>query len=387
LFPSTYLPTIETIAGEIAANQAGCDLHCFNRTELEYVMKKNSLLTILFTGAMIMSHNAPAQDIPDPTTDPRINHEVRDFIKSLVVPGSPFLTPFYQLPGDQPRTILSEEQNKTPGDMSGVTITEKVITQDDRQVKIYIMKPQNVKGTPPVLFFIHGGVWLVGDFDNHKRFVRDLVVGSGAIAVFPEYSPLPGAVYPTQIEEIYAAFKWTGAHGHELGADTSRIAIAGNSVGGNMAAVLAMLAKERGGPAIKLQVLFWPATDASVDTASYHEFATGRFLGRDFMKYGWDLYVPKEDQRNDPHVSPLRATVDQLRGLPPALIQTEENDPLRDEGEAYARKLDAADVPVIATRYIGQIHDFGILNGIRKVPSTQEAIRQASAVIKEYLNQ
>lgn len=334
-----------------------------------------------------MSHNALAQDIPDATTDLRINHEVRDYLKSLGTPGSPFLTPFYALPGDQPRTILSAEQDKTPVDMSGVTITEKVITEDDRKVKIYIMKPQHVKGTPPVLFFIHGGVWLVGNFDNHKRFVRDLVVGSGAIAVFPEYTPLPGAVYPTQIEEIYAAFKWTGAHGHELGADTSRIAIAGNSVGGNMAAVLAMLAKERGGPAIKLQVLFWPATDASVDTASYHEFATGRFLGRDFMKYGWDLYAPNEDQRNDPHVSPLRASVDQLRGLPPALIQTEENDPLRDEGEAYARKLDAADVPVIATRYIGQIHDFGILNGIRKVPSTQEAIRQASAVIKEYLNQ
>jgi acetyl esterase/lipase len=148
-----------------------------------------------------------------------------------------------------------------------------------------------------------------------------------------------------------------------------------------MAAVLAMLAKERGGPAIKLQVLFWPATDASVDTASYHEFAPGRFLGQGFMKYGWDLYAPNEDQRDDPHVSPLRASVDQLRGLPPALIQTEENDPLRDEGEAYARKPDATDVPVIATRYIGQIHDFGVLNGIRKVPSTQKAIHQASAVI------
>lgn len=154
-------------------------------------MKKISLLTILFIGAMIMSHNALAQDIPDATTDLRINHEVRDYLKSLGTPGSPFLTPFYALPGDQPRTILSAEQDKTPVDMSGVTITEKVITEDDRKVKIYIMKPQHVKGTPPVLFFIHGGVWLVGNFDNHKRFVRDLVVGSGAIAVFPEYTPLP----------------------------------------------------------------------------------------------------------------------------------------------------------------------------------------------------
>jgi acetyl esterase/lipase len=162
------------------------------------------------------------------------------------------------------------------------------------------------------------------DFDNHKRFVRDLVVESGAIAVFPEYTPVPDAVYPTQLDECYAALKWTASHGHELGADSSRLAIAGNSVGGNMTAVLAMLAKERNGPKIKLQILFWPATDASVDTESYHEFATERFLARDFMKFGRDIYAPNADQRNDPHVSPLRASLEQLRGLPPALIQTEE---------------------------------------------------------------
>jgi acetyl esterase len=345
-------------------------------------MKRLLPLLILFTGVtMISSTFASAQQIPDAATDPRINHQVRAFLAELDKDSSPF----WLLPGPQVRATLTGLQDKTPVDMSGVTISERVIAQDGRSVKIYIVRPQDAEAKPPVLFFIHGGVWIAGDFDNHKRFVRDLVVGSGAIAVFPEYTPIPDAVFPTQIEECYAALKWTASHGGELGADTSRIAIAGNSVGGNMTAVMAMLAKERGGPALKVQILFWPATDASVDTQSYHEFATGRFLTRDFMKFGWDIYAPKPAQRNDPHVSPLRASLEELEGLPPALVQTEENDPLRDEGEAYAHKLDEAGVTVVATRYIGQIHDFGILNAIRDVPSTQAAIREATETLRQYL--
>jgi acetyl esterase/lipase len=345
-------------------------------------MNRRLPLLIIYAGAIFaMSNNVSAQQVPDAATDPRINHEVRKFLEEANKDASPF----WLLPGPQVRATLSGLQNKTPIDMSGVTISDKVITQDNRKVKIYIFRPENVKGTPPVLFFIHGGVWIAGDFDNHKRFVRDLAVGTGAVVVFPEYTPIPDAIYPTQIEECYAALKWTVSHGRDLDADPSRLAIAGNSVGGNMTAVVTMLAKERGGPKISFQVLFWPATDGSVDTVSYHEFATGRFLSRDFMKFGWDIYAPKPEQRDDPHVSPLRATLEQLSGLPPALVQTEENDPLRDEGEAYAHKLDQAGVTVIATRYVGQIHDFILLNGIKDVPSTQEALREAVAALKRYL--
>ncbi len=194
-----------------------------------------------------------------------------------------------------------------------------------------------------MLFFIHGGVWIVGNFQNHQRLLRDLVVGSGQVGVFVEYTPLPAAKFPTQLEESYAALTWTAEHASEFGADGSRIAVAGNSVGGNMSAALTLMTKDRHGPKISYQVLFIPATDASVDTASYHEFATGRFLARAFMKYGWDLYAPDAKTRDNPYVSPLRATNAELSGLPPALIITAENDPLRDEGEAYARKLkDAA---------------------------------------------
>jgi acetyl esterase len=155
------------------------------------------------------------------------------------------------------------------------------------------------------------------------------------------------------LEECYAALTWVSKHAGEFGADGTRIAVAGNSVGGNMAAALTLMTKDKSGPKISYQVLFVPATDTSVKTASYHEFATGRFLPRSFMKYGWDLYAPDAKTRNNPYVSPLRASDEELKGLPPALVVTAENDPLRDEGETYGRKLANAGVPVAATRYNG----------------------------------
>src|SRR5262249_46333660 len=298
---------------------------------------------------MIMMTQGAAPQIPNAATDTRIDPQVRSFLAELNKDSSPF----WELPQPKPQEILTGLQNKTPVDLSGVTTVEKTITQDGRTVKLFIMSPQQPAERPGVLFFVHGGVWIVGNFQNHQRLLRDLVVGSGQVGVFVEYSPLPAAKFPTQLEESYAALKWVAAHAREIGADGDRIAIAGNSVGGNMTAALTLMTKDRGGPKIAYQVLLIPATDASVDTASYHQFATGRFLPRAFMKYGWDLYAPDQKTRNNPYVSPLRATREQLKGLPPALVITAENDPLRDEGEAYARNLKEAGVPVTATRYNG----------------------------------
>jgi acetyl esterase/lipase len=174
-------------------------------------------------------------------------------------------------------------------------------------------------------------------------------------------------------------------HASEFGADGSRIAVAGNSVGGNMAAALPLMTKDRGGPKISYQVLMIPATNATVDTESYHAYGTGRFLARAFMKYGWDLYAPDTKTRDNPYVSPLRASTETLKGLPPALVITAENDPLRDEGEAYARKLKDAGVNVAAVRYNGTIHDFVLLNALRHVPSTEAAIEQINEGLKEHL--
>ncbi|GAB7527328.1 alpha/beta hydrolase [Paraburkholderia sp. 2C] len=327
---------------------------------------------------MIQTANAA----PDVANDPHLDPQVRNFL----VPLDKNPSPIWELPQPKPQQIITDLQNQTPVDMSGVTVSERTINEDGQSVKLYIMKPERPALHPGVLLFIHGGVWIVGNFDNHKRLLRDLVVGSRQIGVFVEYTPLPSARFPTQLDQSYAALKWVASHAAELGADGSRIAVAGNSVGGNMAAALTLMTKDRDGPKIRYQVLLIPATDASVDTDSYREFGTGRFLARDFMKYGWDLYAPDEATRNNPYVSPLRASLKELQGLPPALVITAENDPLRDEGEAYARKLKEAGVSVAAVRYNGTIHDFVLLNGLRHVPSTEAALEQASNGIREHLD-
>jgi len=334
--------------------------------------------TSLLAGAMIMTHSAIARDV---TTDPNLDPQVRAFLVEVNKNASPI----WELPQPKPQQIITGLQDQTPVDMSGITVTETSITHDGRQVKLYIMKPEQISGRPGVLLFVHGGVWIVGNFDNHKRLLRDLVVKSGQIGVFVEYTPLPEARFPVQLEQSYAALEWVAAHAAEFGADGSRIAVAGNSVGGNMTAALALMAKDRKGPKIAYQALLIPATDASVETQSYLDYGTDRFLARAFMKYGWDLYAPDAKTRDNPYVSPLRASAGQLKDLPPALVVTAENDPLRDEGEAYARKLTEAGNEVMAVRYNGTIHDFVLLNGLRHVPSTEAALDQIAHGIRQHI--
>jgi len=240
---------------------------------------------------------------PDAATDLRIDPQIRQFLAELNKDPSPFWT----LAGPKVRAVLTGLQAQTPVDVSGVTVSEKTISGNGRQVKLYIMKPENVAGTPPVILFIHGGVWIAGDFENHKRLVRDLVVGSGAAAVFVEYTPIPDAAFPTQIEQVYLAATWVAQHGGEVGIDGSRMAVAGNSVGGDMSAALTMIARDRKGPQIRLQVLLIPATDTNFETESYRAFDTGRFLARAFMQFGWDLYAPDPQTRANPYAVPMRA--------------------------------------------------------------------------------
>jgi acetyl esterase/lipase len=224
-----------------------------------------------------------------------------------------------------------------------------------------------------------------GDFHTHERLVRELAAGVGAAVVFPEYSRSPEARYPVAIEENYAVAKWVARHGAEKGLDTSRIAIAGDSVGGNMTAALTILAKQRGGVTFKQQVLFYPVTDANFDTESYRQFAEGYFLGREGMKWFWDQYTTDPAQRAEITASPLRASLDELAGLPPALVITGEADVLRDEGEAYAAKLRQAGVPVTAVRYQGIIHDFVMVNALRETHAAEAAITQAVTVLARAL--
>lgn len=339
-------------------------------------------IVALMIGSSIVAQPTFAQDV---STDPHLDPAVRTFL--VEVNKNPSPTPLWELPQPQPQEIITGLQNQTSVDMSGVAVSERTINQNGLSVKLYTMKPKHVTGKPGVILFIHGGVWIVGNFANHQRLLRDMVVGSGQVGVFVEYTPLPEAKFPTQLDQSYAALEWVAKHASEIGADGDRIAVAGNSVGGNMAAALTLMAKDRKGPKISYQVLLIPATDASVDTESYVRYGKDRFLARDFMKYGWDLYAPDEKARDNPYVSPLRATLDGLRGLPPALVITAENDPLRDEGEAYAQKLKEAGVEVNAVRYNGTIHDFVLLNGLRHLPSTESALQQVSDGIRKYVGQ
>jgi acetyl esterase/lipase len=211
------------------------------------------------------------------------------------------------------------------------------------------------------------------------------VVDSGFTAVFVNYTPSPEAHYPTAINQAYAATKWVAEHGGEIHVDGKRLALVGNSVGGNMTAVVALMAKDKGGPEIKCQVLFWPVTDANFETGSYQEYADGYFLTKGMMKWFWDAYAPDPVQRREVYASPLQAVTERLAGLPPALIQTAGNHVLRDEGEAYARKLDEAGVDVTAVRYEGLIHDYGLLNAISQVPAVRAALHQAAEELKKHL--
>jgi acetyl esterase len=295
----------------------------------------------------------------------------------------PFL---FELPPEKGRAAVDDVQS---GDIPKPAIDEEWITiagGPAGEVPVRVVRPQGATGTLPALLYIHGAGWVFGDAHTHDRLVRELAVGINAAVVFPEYDRSPDVRYPVAIEQNYAAARWIQAQGADHGLDASRIAVAGDSVGGNMAIAATLMAKERGDVQFAAQVLFYPVTDAAFDTASYAEFAEGYFLRRDGMQWFWDQYTTDEAERAQITASPLRATLDQLTGLPPALVITGEADVLRDEGEAYASKLRRAGVPVTAVRYQGIIHDFVMLNALRETHAAQAAITQAITFLKDALS-
>ncbi|TWH15539.1 acetyl esterase/lipase [Rhodococcus rhodochrous J45] len=253
-------------------------------------------------------------------------------------------------------------------------------------VQVRIVRPAGVTGTLPVIVYTHGAGWVFGDAHTHDRLVRDLAVGANAAVVFPEYDRSPEVRYPHAIEQVWATAQWIASTGADKNLDGTRLGAAGDSVGGNMTAALTLLAKERGGIDIAAQVLFYPVTDAAFDTASYHEFAEGYFLTREGMKWFWDQYTTDEAERAQITASPLRATTDQLSGLPPALVITAEADVLRDEGEAYAAKLRRAGVPTTAVRYQGIIHDFVMVNSLHDTFAAKAAVAQAVSFLRDALH-
>ncbi len=320
--------------------------------------------------------------IVDFANDLHIDSHVKAFLKILNGGGGP---PLESLTAIEARQVLVDAQTSIKVDLSGIEVDEKTISNDGYTVKLNIVRPAGVKGILPVFIFIHGGGWVLGDFPTHQRMVRDLVVLSGAVAVFVNYTPTPDAMYPQAINEIFAATKWVAENGAEINVDGKRLAVVGNSVGGNMTAVTTLKAKANGGPKIKLQIMLWPIVDANFETESYKLFGQDRFLTTPLMKWMYDMYIKDPEKRKAVYASPLQASIEELKGLPPALIQVAENDVLRDEGEAYGRKLDEAGVDVTTIRYNGMIHDFGLLNGLAEVPAVKSLFVHAAAELKKYL--
>lgn len=325
-----------------------------------------------------MAHtNIPAHQ------DPEISKDIREFLKELNNEGG---KPMEEMTPEEARQVLIDAQKSVDFDYSDIEESERTITQDGLTVNIHIVKPAGSGNNLPVFMFFHGGGWVLGDYPTHKRLVRDLVVNSGAVAIFPDYTPSPEAQYPVAVNEAYASTKWVAENGKEIGVDGSRLAVAGNSVGGNMATVVALMAKDKMGPEIAYQVLLWPVTDADFTRESYIKYAQDRFLTTPMMKWMWNHYTTDLNKRKEKYASPLQATLQELKNLPPALVQIAENDILHDEGLAYARKLDEAGVPTTITVYKGFIHDYGMLNPLAHIPAVQTSVHQASIALKKALN-
>jgi acetyl esterase len=290
----------------------------------------------------------------------------------------PFL---YEMPPAAARKVLEDAQSapidKLPVDEEWITVPAPV-----GDVRVRIVKPQGTAGPLPVIVYMHGGGWILGNAGTHDRLVRELAVGARAALAFVEYPNSPDAHYPTAIEQGYATAQWITRNGASKGLDASRIAVAGESVGGNMAAALALMAKERGDVTFIQQSMYYPVTDAAMNTASYDQFATGYYLSRKAMEWFWDAYTTDPAQRAEITASPNQASTKQVTGLPPTYLCVDEADVLRDEGEAYAAKLREAGVPVTTVRFDGTIHDFMLLNSLSETRATRAAIDQATTFLR-----
>jgi acetyl esterase len=316
------------------------------------------------------------------TTHPPVvlEPESQAFVEATAKP--PFL---YELTPAEARKVLDDVQaapiDKLPVKDRWITVPAEV-----GDVRVRIVRPPDAVGTLPVILYMHGGGWVLGNADTHDRLVRELADGTEAAVAFVEYDRSPEAHYPVAIEQGYATAQWIVHEGDANQLDPERIAVAGDSVGGNMTAALALMAKERGDVRFVQQSMYYPVTDAAMDTGSYEQFAEGYFLTAKAMAWFWDAYLPDHERRSEPYASPLRASDEQLEGLPPAFLLVDEADVLRDEGEAYAARLRAAGVPVTTVRYDGITHDFMMLNPLSGTHATRAAVAQATAFLRKALH-
>jgi len=288
----------------------------------------------------------------------------------------------YELPLADVRDAVDGAQAGVP--MPDVDETWVTVPAELGDVRVLIIKPRDAEAQLPVVLYMHGGGWILGSAGSHGRFAAELAWAADAAVVFIDYTLAPEAKYPAQIEQCYAVARWVAEEGDGHGLDPSRIAVAGDSAGGNMATVLCIMAKHRGDVTFVQQSMYYPMTDALTDeeSESYRLFKDGPYGTAETMEWFWSTYLPEQELRLESTVSPLRATLEELRGLPPALVIVDENDVLRDQGEAYASKLRDADVPTACVRFNGTMHDFMMLAALRDTETTRAAIHLAASTFR-----
>ncbi|MCC6980137.1 MAG: alpha/beta hydrolase [Candidatus Melainabacteria bacterium] len=311
-----------------------------------------------------------------------IETTTREFLDKINASTGPAL---YELTAEEARKVFDGLQGDKVAKMAAQIEEKKIPGGPKGDINVHIARPQGAKETLPVILYIHGAGWVLGGWQSHDRLCLELANKANAVVVFVDYSLSPEAKYPVAIEESYVVAKWVFENAKEIDVDASRMAVAGDSVGGNMSIALTMMCKERGGPKLAFQCLFYPVTDADFDNGSYEQFGENHFLTREAMKWFWNNYAD-ESQRNDPKVCPLKASAEQLKGLPPAIIFTAENDVLRDEGEGYAHNLTEAGVHVTAVRCLGTIHDFVMLHALAETPAARFATETGAAALKAALH-
>lgn len=313
---------------------------------------------------------------------PNLTAETEEFISKIEAADG---QPLYKMTPQEARNFLENLQSQTHKEISANT-TDTTILTEAGNVDIRVVKPQHTEEKLPVILYLHGGGWILGGKESFDMLIKKLAVFTNSTVVFPDYSRSPEVQYPTALNEIYAVLEYIFQNPEEFNIDPQRIAIAGDSAGANMATVTALRAINKNGPKILFECLFYPVTNSDMDTKSYDLFKDGPWLSKKAMEWFWEAYVPDKKLRDDIYISPLKAEEEDLSKLPRTLIITAENDVLRDEGEAYARKLDSAGVDVLNVRINGTIHDFLMLNALADTLPARGAMALACTMLKKALH-